>query len=93
MPGLMVLFIQLLGRKLAEEPLKGGCRLISKLHHRHTQESSETHCKNNHRDFSTPACALGTQWIQNVTGPVQVTLSKVRSQLRPMGILHLIITD
>ena len=61
--------MELLGRKLGmsnEGWLKGkGCKLISKPHLRHSQESSQICYKNSHRDFSNSCpCALGPQWIQ-----------------------------
>ena len=40
---------------------------ISKPHPRHTQESSQTCYKNNHRDFSNSCiCTLGTQRLPHV---------------------------
>ena len=42
-------------------PRGKGCKLISKPHPRHTQESSQIHYKNNCRDFSNSyAYVLGT---------------------------------
>ena len=42
-----------------------GCKLISKPHPRHAQESSQICCKNNHRDLSNSyICTLGTKWMQ-----------------------------
>ena len=51
-----VYVVKLLSRKLGMSnqrwPGRKGCKLIPKLHPRHTQESSEICYKNNHRDFS-----------------------------------------
>lgn len=59
------------GRKLNMSNLKGGlaekgCKLISKLHPRHTQESSQIYYKIT-RDFSTPA--HGPRHTEDTKGP------------------------
>ena len=53
----------MLGRKLGmsnkQWPSRKGCKLISKPHPKHTQESSQICYKNNHRDFiNSCTCAL-----------------------------------